>query len=106
MKRVVWIAALIALAGPGQAQEAGQPEAGRVLALQICADCHAVVRGQARSPRDGAPTFEAIAGVPRMTVAALTVALRTSHRTMPNIMLEPAELDNIIAYIMSLRPGG
>jgi hypothetical protein len=41
-----------------------------------------------------------------MTVAALTVALRTSHRTMPNIMLEPAELDNIIAYIMSLRPGG
>jgi hypothetical protein len=41
-----------------------------------------------------------------MTAAALTVALRTSHRTMPNIMLEPPELDNVIAYILSLKPGG
>ena len=106
MKHAVWLLALTLVPGGAQAQEVGQPEAGRVLAQQICADCHAVLRGQASSPRAGAPTFEAIAAVPRMTTAALTVALRTSHRTMPNIMLEPPELDNVIAYILSLKPGG
>jgi mono/diheme cytochrome c family protein len=107
MRRAAFALALIALtAGSTAAQEVGQPEAGRVLAQQICADCHAVLRGQASSPRAGAPTFERIAAVPRMTAAALTVALRTSHRTMPNIMLEPRELDNVVAYILSLKPGG
>jgi mono/diheme cytochrome c family protein len=105
-----WVPAVLALMAVGanfaSAQEVGQPEAGRALAQRICADCHAVLRGQARSPRAGAPTFEAIARVPRMTAAALTVALRTSHRTMPNIMLEQHELDDVVAYVLSLKPGG
>jgi cytochrome c len=104
MRRAVWILVLSALAGsPAGSQEVGQPEEGRALTQRICADCHAVLRGQGPSPRAGAPTFEAIAAVPRMTAAALTVALRTSHRTMPNIMLEPRELDDVIAYILSLK---
>jgi hypothetical protein len=57
-----------------------------------------------RSPRAGAPTFEAIAAVPGMTTAALTVALRTPHRTMPNIVLETQELDDVVAYVLSLKP--
>jgi hypothetical protein len=38
-----------------------------------------------------------------MTGTALTVALRTSHETMPNLMLEREELRNVIAYILSLE---
>ncbi|WP_262266435.1 hypothetical protein [Microvirga yunnanensis] len=38
-----------------------------------------------------------------MTTTALTVALRTSHETMPNIMLEPTELRDVTAYITSLQ---
>jgi len=28
---------------------------------------------------------------------------RTSHRTMPNLVIEPADMDDLIAYILSLR---
>jgi hypothetical protein len=32
------------------------------------------------------------------------VWLQTSHPTMPNIKLKPETMDDIIAYILSLRP--
>jgi hypothetical protein len=39
-----------------------------------------------------------------MTAIALTVALQTSHATMPNIILSPDDRRDVIAYILSLRP--
>jgi hypothetical protein len=43
--------------------------------------------------------------LPRLTLTAiaLTAALTTLHRTMPNMMLEPDERADIIAYILSLK---
>ena len=41
--------------------------------------------------------------MPSMTGTALTVWLRTSHPTMPNLQLTPAETADVIAYIESLR---
>jgi hypothetical protein len=38
-----------------------------------------------------------------MTSIALAAALRTSHRTMPNIILADDDLRNVSAYIISLR---
>jgi hypothetical protein len=38
-----------------------------------------------------------------MTAIALSAALNTSHRTMPNIVLEPDEQLDIIAYILSIK---
>ncbi len=38
-----------------------------------------------------------------MTSIALTAALRTSHRAMPNIALAGDDQKNVIAYILSLR---
>ena len=87
------------------AQEEGNPRAGLAVAREACASCHAVLAGETSSPRQNAPTFERIASVPGMTPLALTVALQTSHRTMPNIMLDPGELRNVIAYITSLKVG-
>jgi hypothetical protein len=40
-----------------------------------------------------------------MTATALAAALRTSHQTMPNVILQPDELGNIVAHILSLRQG-
>ena len=34
---------------------------------------------------------------------ALTVALRTSHRSMPNLIIKGRNAQNIIAYILSLK---
>jgi hypothetical protein len=37
---------------------------------------------------------------------ALTVWLQSSHPTMPNIILKPDELRNVVAYIRSLARKG
>lgn len=86
-----------------QAQDLGNKRAGLQIAREVCASCHAVEPGQDHSPHPQAPSFERIARVPGMTTAALTVALRTSHKTMPNIILEPKELRDVTTYITSLR---
>jgi mono/diheme cytochrome c family protein len=101
--RLAGVIVLAIAATPGKAQETGQPGRGLALAQQICAQCHAVQRNQARSPNEDAPRFQAIASVPGMTSIALSAALNTSHRTMPNIMLQPDERADIIAYILSLK---
>ncbi len=88
---------------PVDAQEAGQAEKGLALAQRDCAGCHAIDKQQVRSPNPAAPRFEAVAKSPGMTAIALTVALKTSHRAMPNLMLDSDELRNIAAYIMSLK---
>jgi cytochrome c len=107
-KFVPFFASIILLvAGPvvAGAQEAGDARAGHVVAQSTCAVCHATEKEQARSPNPDAPTFETIAAVPGMTMTALLAALQTSHRerTMPNIMLPPDDLRNVIAYILSLK---
>ena len=102
----VGFAALIALplaAGCGEAQEIGQPGRGLALAQRLCSQCHAVRKEQAQSPNDNAPRFQVIASVPGMTSIALSAALNTSHRTMPNIMLQADEQADVIAYILTLK---
>jgi len=85
------------------AQEGGDPRLGLGIAREDCAACHAVLRVEDRSPNPNAPTFGAIANVPGMTATALHVALQSPHKTMPNVMLEPDELGNLIAYILTLK---
>jgi hypothetical protein len=41
-----------------------------------------------------------------MSPTALQAALRTSHRTMPNIILDADEMRDVVAYILTLKPGG
>lgn len=84
------------------AAEADDIESGRQLARQICGDCHAVRRDEISSPNRNAPSFEDIAATQGLTPVALRVALQSSHREMPNIILTDAELDQVVAYILSL----
>ncbi len=77
---------------------------GRALAARICAECHAIRPADVHSPNANAPSFEDIAATAGMTPLALKVALRSSHREMPNLILNEDETDQIIAYILSL-PG-
>jgi mono/diheme cytochrome c family protein len=104
MKYVVASMAILACAaGPVRAQDIGDPLKGAVIAHQVCAECHAVDRGQRKSSNDRAPAFEEIAKTPGMTSIALTAALRTSHRLMPNIILADDELKNVVAYLLNLK---
>ena len=38
-----------------------------------------------------------------MTAIALNVALQSPHKTMPNMMFEPDELRDLVAYILSMK---
>ena len=38
-----------------------------------------------------------------MSITALTVWSRTTHPNMPNFIIDPKDMDDLIAYILSLR---
>ncbi len=97
-KRIMALTALLIVgATPVGAQDVGALLKGGEIAQQIRAE------GERRSPNAQAPTFETVATTPGMTSIALTAALRTSHRAMPNIALAGDDQKNVIAYILSLR---
>jgi mono/diheme cytochrome c family protein len=85
------------------AQEADNVGHGRQIAQSICVECHIVAKDQRVSPNSEAPPFPVIAATPGMTSIALTAALLTSHRLMPNIILDADERRDAIAYILSLK---
>lgn len=87
----------------GQAAKVAAPLPGRVYADSACAGCHAVAAGQASSPNPRAPTFEAIANTPGMTLMALNAALHTSHATMPNLIVDPDHIQDLSAYLYTLK---
>jgi mono/diheme cytochrome c family protein len=86
---------------PASAQE-GDALAGRTVAQNTCATCHAISGGQ-QSTNANAPAFDKIANVPGMTAIALQASLQTSHRAMPNLILSTEDRRNVVAYILSLR---
>jgi mono/diheme cytochrome c family protein len=85
------------------AQDAADVGHGREIARTICAACHVVSKGEVALPGSEAPSFLVLAATPGMTTIALTAALLTSHRRMPNIILQPDERRDVAAYILSLK---
>jgi mono/diheme cytochrome c family protein len=96
---LMWIAWATAV----PAQDLGDKSMGRVYAKAMCAECHAVMPSETASPRTDAATFKAIANTPGMTELALAVWLKTPHRNMPNLIIGNDDMENVIAYIVSLR---
>jgi mono/diheme cytochrome c family protein len=76
---------------------------GRLLARQVCAECHAVGTRTLRSPNPYAPSFVAIASTPGMTEAALNFILHNYHRRMPNFIFTDEQANAAITYILSLK---
>jgi mono/diheme cytochrome c family protein len=100
------VVALAGLAVPGMvcADDIGDLHRGLSYAKKACAECHSVEGERAVSPNIKAPNFNAIADSPGMTARALVVWLQSSHHaTMPNFIIARDDLDNVVAYIMSLR---
>jgi cytochrome c len=75
---------------------------GKVLAEQRCSQCHGVKRGE-KSPYAAVPSFSDVADEPSLTEYTLRVFLRTPHPTMPNLIIKPDEMDDIVSYIVSLK---
>jgi cytochrome c len=79
------------------------PAAGKYLAQKWCAECHST-GGDRLSSNLAAPTFAELAAEPSITGYTLRAFLRTPHETMPNIRFTPDQLDDIVDYIISLKP--
>lgn len=77
--------------------------AGLIYAEQHCAACHAIGRGAAVSPVSLAPAFQTVADTPGMTAIALRVWLRTPHEAMPDFIVPEAAIDDLAAYLASLK---
>ncbi len=99
---VTLAAAIIAGIASSHAQQFGNARVGLRLAHAECAQCHGVDR-KGYSINPAAPAFDDIANVPGMTSRALTVALKTPHRSMPNLVVKGRDAQNIIVYILSLK---
>lgn len=98
---------LAATAGAASAQTAiGDASAGQALAEETCAVCHAVAAGADESPVQKATAFPIIARDPRYSELGLRVFLRSPHAAMPNLVLAPDEIDDISAYLATLRDQG
>ena len=87
------------------AQQLGDPVAGERFAMNVCAECHMVSVGQSGLYRADAPTFPDMANMPSTTALSLRVFLQTPHakRNMPDLVLSESQMDDVIAYILSLR---
>ena len=97
------VIALVLSAAPAAAAQVGNAERGLKVARVQCAACHLIGKEKGRSTNEMAPTFAKIANTPGMTAAALRIALNSSHRSMPNLIVKDGDADSIIAYILSLR---
>lgn len=95
-------ASLAAFAAPLAAQPA-DPVAGKATAERWCAQCHVVGPAQAKAT-DTAPPFRLIARKPQwQDEKKLIEHLARPHPVMPNFSLTHAEVEDLMAYIATLR---
>ena len=99
------IAALLVVspyAARGAAPERDGVAAGRKLVEAWCMTCHATDANTV-GPSTTAPNFARVANQASTTELALKVFLRSSHPSMPNLVLTPEQSDDIVSYILSLK---
>lgn len=83
------------------AAKAADSDRGHAIARQWCASCHLVEAGQAGG--DTAPPFATIANDPNRYPNGLRAWLSDPHPPMPNLHLSRSEIDDVIAYLETLR---
>lgn len=80
----------------------GDAEYGRGLAIRWCGSCHVVAADQQRS-MPGAPPFATIAQSTNIDGDRLAHLLLAPHPKMERLELSRAAVDDIAAYITSLK---
>lgn len=91
----------IATCGLAAAQDAVR---GQALAERWCANCHVVNQAATTGRADGLPTFPTLAARKDITPATLKGAMTATHSRMPDLQLGARDQEDLVAYIVSLRP--
>jgi mono/diheme cytochrome c family protein len=92
------------MAPPARAQDI---EAGRALAQNHCARCHAI-GAAGDSPHAEAPPFRAIAAKGRVDdlQEALAEGITVGHPDMPEFAFQPDQIEDFLAWLKSLAAPG
>ena len=77
---------------------------GATLAEHWCMGCHVIEPETRGAPPGRAPSFVAIAARPGTTAQSVALRLSTGHTNMPDFKLSRDESDDLVGYILSLRP--
>ncbi len=78
------------------------PERGKEVAERVCTNCHLVSDRQTKAVAD-VPSFAAIARQPDQSEEAIMARIILPKHPMPVIPITKSELEDVAAYIMSLR---
>jgi mono/diheme cytochrome c family protein len=93
---VVLVAVIFPLIGSSRAADVAK---GAQLARQWCANCHVVDGSGAATVQQGPPSFRSIG----LTADQLRTFLTHPHGAMPEFAITRTEIDDVIAYIETLR---
>lgn len=97
---------LVGLASVAQAQEPvakkQRLEQGRAVAESLCSNCHLVSDQQTKAVAD-VPSFQEIANLPDQTEGGIIARIAIPKHPMPVIPITKNEIEDVAAYIMSLR---
>jgi mono/diheme cytochrome c family protein len=96
---VVTVLCVVASAGHGQTP--ASVARGHEIAERACGGCHAMADRPGGTA--AAPSLRAIAGRSNQTPERLQSFIMTPHRPMPGIPLSLAEVNDVVAYILSLK---
>ncbi|MBR0963006.1 cytochrome c [Bradyrhizobium diazoefficiens] len=98
---LLFVSAVHTATGASRTAERAAAE-GHRLAQAWCQNCHAVEPGMS-GWFDRGPSFQAIAEREGTTALSLKVFWRTSHPTMPNLVISPEQAEALSSYILSLK---
>jgi cytochrome c len=93
---------LLMLAGAGAYPARADARRGAQLARQWCANCHVIGSTSTGPVPEGPPSFQAVAHS-GITADQLRGFLSHPHGAMPDLSLTREEVDDLIAYINTLR---
>lgn len=109
LRTAMVVMSLLGSAAPGpwlpqaNSQEIGNAATGKQLAERWCSSCHVVGPASVQGTSNGAPPFVAVARMASTTPMSLKAFLLTPHARMPDLHLSQDEIDNLTAYILSMR---
>ena len=86
----------------GRPATAANSEMGSAFARQWCANCHVVGEPAPGTVQQGPPSFRSVARS-GLSNDQLRAFLSHPHGAMPDLTLSRAEIDDLLAYIASLR---
>jgi cytochrome c len=103
-RRLILLCIALALGSSAAVAQSGRVQRGQVFAQTNCSQCHAIGR-VGDSPVPEAPPFRTLhTRYPIESLAeALAEGITTGHPSMPQFQLDPALVNDLLAYLESIQ---